>query len=430
MPRLPVWLPPLASGAALLAIPRHDARELTVSDFDTRFLDRRPVILAGASICPEGATLAGFSRTCGAGETDFEVSVGDGSGWAGFEEGGRRRIDDFVYSMGKEPGAPRYMFDVEVLKICPEVLTSIALPAQLSATFSWQWQGPWSSCSIPDHFNAYLAEAGFQTMFHIDAAHRSFIASMCEGRKLWRVVTNEDFAAQAGKDFPLLKKSMRLDSKLVMADVPQPYDTWGSSEPPEGHPGMGSLGHSEVKVWEGVLEPGEVLYIPSGALHAAKTLDHSLMFAMNDASHRALQELSQACKKAERLYERMPRRSLEEFLEDCEANRHHWADVYPSMMANMRSHGATVQRVSKPFLDAYRCTRATYCEALQRSSGAFNTSFCDLIPAFAEPSVAIKTWSLHQLSWVIAAAASSLAFCWKAPLLCGMCNTQYKGKAT
>ena len=69
-------------------------------------------------------------------------------------------------------------------------------------------------------------------------------------------------------------------------------DTWG--EPG----GMGGLFSTSAIVLEGILEPGELLYFPPGALHAAMSLDPAVMFAANGNSYYSTREFRKACRKA------------------------------------------------------------------------------------------------------------------------------------
>ena len=52
-----------------------------------------------------------------------------------------------------------------------------------------------------------------------------------------------------------------------------------------------------------MLAPGEMLYIPSGALHAAETLDHSMMLASNDGTFQSMYELAEVCAQVFRVDE-------------------------------------------------------------------------------------------------------------------------------
>merc|ERR1712060_636618 len=106
-----------------------------------------------------------------------------------------------------------------------------------------------------------------------DQQNFAFLASMCDGSKRWRVVTNSNLTAFQ-KELGA-RTGVHLDSKLLFSDIQRPFETW------EQHSVLQS---GKVIVYEGVLKPGETLYIPSGAPHAAETLGSSLMVASNDGS--------------------------------------------------------------------------------------------------------------------------------------------------
>lgn len=142
-------------------------------------------------------------------------------------------------------------------------------------------------CTDLPFYNMYLAEDSFQTDLHIDAGHSSFMASMCVGKKLWRVMTNQDFAAVyealGGIDGKLINET------LVLGSFPSPFNTWHDDNEDF------ILKSLDVTVYEGILEPGQIIYIPAGAPHAATTLDKSLMVASNDHTLQNLREAVEYC---------------------------------------------------------------------------------------------------------------------------------------
>ena len=190
----------IAHGMRVLPIPRFHVDSLSVADFDTYFLDDEPVILAGTSVCPDGATLATVAANC-SGPLHAEGLWTQGSGWAGMQQSegdqggdqGRAQepmhIQEFVSSMGTTP-QKRYAFDLKVREYCHSFLTSIRLPAHFVNVFRSQWEvadrpeNHEDRCGNLPMYNLYLAEAGFRTQLHTDFAHTAFAASMCEGRKI------------------------------------------------------------------------------------------------------------------------------------------------------------------------------------------------------------------------------------------------------
>ena len=102
-------------------------------------------------------------------------------------------------------------------------------------------------------------------------------------------------------------------------------------------------------VYEGVLSPGETLYIPPGAAHAAHALDDSLMIASNDHSVDSLDVAERACRVA-----RASRNLAVTYR--CEESNLHDAALH----ARVRQYRAknpdlTVVRRAKPLLKARHC---------------------------------------------------------------------------
>merc|ERR1712139_689631 len=97
------------------------------------------------------------------------------------------------------------MFDVPLASYCPSGMSAIQIPRHFSKVFATQWRwrhlsdADGQKCADLPMYNLYLAEAGFRTNLHVDAHHTAFTASMCQGRKRWRVLTNADFAKAAAQ---------------------------------------------------------------------------------------------------------------------------------------------------------------------------------------------------------------------------------------
>ena len=53
-----------ARHAVIVNLPRHAVSELSFADFDRLYLDKRPVILTGATICPDNVTLDNVGDSC------------------------------------------------------------------------------------------------------------------------------------------------------------------------------------------------------------------------------------------------------------------------------------------------------------------------------------------------------------------------------
>jgi hypothetical protein len=266
--------------------------ELSVEEFDSAYLDKRPVIITGATACPGDFNFSNIHQYCdGHVPGSYIRTKSRGSGeWAGLKAGDEQEDVDFLEfasSMGTGEGELRYMFDVSMVEQCPSLLNNVRIPPQFVDSFASQflWRHLEESdprkCDNAPFFNMYLAEGGFETDLHIDSAHTAFLASMCVGRKKWRVMTADSFQSLHSR-MALANEGRQVNGRWIMSEVQRPFETWSSESP---------LHSMDTVIYEGILVPGEVLYIPQGAPHAAATLDKSLMVASNDQSMQSLREI-------------------------------------------------------------------------------------------------------------------------------------------
>ena len=286
------------SGLTIEPLPRVHVDDLSNEDFDSLFLDRLPVVLSGTTACPKDLSFSHLEEHCDGsvpGQYVHTKDRGGGRQWAGMKPGDESEtvgFVDFARSMGATPGEePRFMFDIDMVDVCPSLLGEVQIPPQLVNIFASQflWRHLPDSdprkCRELPFFNLYLAEDGFQTDLHIDMTHTAFVSSMCEGRKRWRVMTADDFSSVQSL-VSLSDEGRRVDGRWIMSDIRSPFDTWTDDSP---------LHSLDVTVYEGTLDPGDILYIPPGAPHAATTLGRSIMVASNDQSVRSLGEIVEYC---------------------------------------------------------------------------------------------------------------------------------------
>lgn len=134
---------------------RRHVADLSFEEFDAVYLDRLPVILAGATICPSGVTLANVGSFCDSArfkprvQGDTLHSMPDpfthrcaragGSGWAGLRPVAQPQtvhdvhtsVQNFVRSMGsRREGTqpPRYLFDINTFEHCPALMERVRDP--------------------------------------------------------------------------------------------------------------------------------------------------------------------------------------------------------------------------------------------------------------------------------------------------------------
>ena len=300
----------------IVPLPKYDVNELSLHEFDTIYNDKLPVIIRGSTACPMNLDFTNIHDHCKGGEvplsfvhTKYQTTSESNNEtyWAGLVSGDNEQTIDFgtfVDSMGTSNSEPRFMFDLPMAHFCPSLPSRIHIPPHFvnifTSQFLWRHLSDVKSkvddnnstewrkyCPRLPFFNMYLAEGGFETDLHIDAMHSAFLASMCVGRKIWRVMSIDNFDRVYEH---IGEGGMRgVNGTWVMSSVISPIDTWSPN---------GLLESLDVDIFEAVLEPNEILYIPKGLPHAAKTLDDSLMVASNDMTLASLQELIDFCNKS------------------------------------------------------------------------------------------------------------------------------------
>ena len=277
-------------------LPKIHVDSLSIDDFDTLYLDQQPIILEGVTTCPASLDLQNIGEHCNGAVRGNYIRTRSRSSpeWAGLQQGNADETVNFleyVHSMGTNDEL-RFMFDVPMLEICPSLLPEVRLPPHFVNAFASQHlrrhlsdDDP-AKCQTTPFFNMYLAEAGFETDLHIDAAHTAFVASMCVGRKRWRVLSPESFALRHADLVWEGSRGHKIKDKWVMSEIQRPFPTWNDKSP---------LYELDGVLYEGILEPGQILYIPPGAPHAAVTMDQSLMVASNDQTMQSLTEIVEYC---------------------------------------------------------------------------------------------------------------------------------------
>jgi len=375
-------------------LPKHNVEDFTVDEFDAVYNDKLPLIIQGSTACPANLDFNNIHQYCKGQipqnfvHTKYE-SVDNGESnntyWAGLVAGEKDQkvnFEAFVQTMGtSDDNTLRFMFDLPMAEICPTLPRQVRIPPHFvnifASHFLWRHLNDIESrgteeeimshnsnntgweryCPRLPFFNMYLAEGGFQTDLHIDAMHSAFVASMCVGRKLWRVMTSSDFGRvyeHIGKD------GLKVNSTWVMSSVISPIETWSTDN--------SLLQTLDVTIYEGILEPGEILYIPKGFPHAATTLDQSLVVASNDLTMQSVEELHQFC----RLWETEHHGDDDDdqtgnvFSASCkEAKRQ-----YPLIQQNYHHYSSAVRRDEETTL-----AKATACESTFDMLEIYETSF-------------------------------------------------------
>lgn len=256
----------------VLPLPKFSVDSLSLEQFDEVYLDKLPVIISGSTACPKDVDFTNIHDVC-VGKlpgnfvhTKFTKAQQETNEtyWAGLKAGAVEETVDFgsfVREMGTKEEL-RFMFDLPMVEICPSLPPKIRIPPHFVSIFSshfmyrhlskdyktknskYEWK---KLCPKLPFFNMYLAEGGFETDLHIDSLHSAFVASMCVGRKRWRVMTSVDFATVYDK---IGVGGLQVNGTWVMSSIVSPIDTWSPS---------GLLESLDVTIYEADLEPGEAM---------------------------------------------------------------------------------------------------------------------------------------------------------------------------
>jgi len=143
-------------------------------------------------------------------------------------------LEKYVKRLQRGTQEPTYAFGFTVVENCPRALETMKMPAHFISHFKTEWEGLWPDCDSIPGTRAYLNNMYFATNLHIDKYHASFYASMCEGQKLWRVVTNSDFHKHHDEFSPyFITPGIEVKGKLAFADLTGSFETWSNESPLE-----------------------------------------------------------------------------------------------------------------------------------------------------------------------------------------------------
>jgi hypothetical protein len=109
-----------------------------------------------------------------------------------------------------------------------------------------------------------------------------------------------------------------------------------------------------VTIFEGILEPGEILYIPAGAPHAATTIGQSLMVASNDRTIESLRESVLFCDAIDD--DDNSSKAYQSFASTCQE----FQETFPTVMRNYEQQHASQLR---PQVET-TLSEATGCQAM------------------------------------------------------------------
>lgn len=232
----------------------------SLRDFmDNYAMHSKPVIITNYSAPFENMTREHILNTCGHLTVEIKQFNKNIHTWANLEIARKVNLKNFMNS--KENTSEIGIFDFPLPRQCPEMLENyITVPKYFVQDFfhrvkkkNFHYKTSWPSLffGLPDSFGG----------LHRDSGGTAFWQYVIEGKKDWRVLNT-------------MEKTT-----------------------------FNFFGESKTQIWEGVVEPGEFIYIPGNCPHQVKNIGETLAMSGNLISKDSLETM-----KAEVLRARRERR--------------------------------------------------------------------------------------------------------------------------
>ena len=245
--------PPRGAWAQL---PVEVVEELSVADFLRQYVEpQRPVILrrrSGAAAAPR-VDVEWLRRECAAGKIFvFERDVAS-VGWGGFGEPQPSTLGAYLERLAGG-GTEHYAFDLKAACDCGALLDRVPLLDYFSAD-----EVPFDAQLPPTNWPSLIVgPGGSRSALHVDSAFLPFWLTLLGGRKTFRVVTRDEWRARLARPSAAGAPLYSSEGKAL-----SPVDAFD-----DGFAERELLGRGAT-VWNGTLDVGDSIYLPTGALHGA-----------------------------------------------------------------------------------------------------------------------------------------------------------------
>jgi len=234
-----------------------------LSVFFEKYHGRLPVVFEGAlSNWPAMRwTTDSLAQLCASAELPVYAYDTSSKEWAALRETGNMKLSAyFARFFGRATTfekasleRPPYGLEMGLRNECPELLEDVRIPAPFSDDLLARYyrKSAWPTLIV--------GPAGTRSGLHRDTHDFPFWMALFVGRKRWRIFLHEETA---------LRPYYRADRNGFDFDPFQPDFTT--------FPGLG-----KASVFEHILKPGELLYIPNGAPHAAQNHEDAIAISSN-----------------------------------------------------------------------------------------------------------------------------------------------------
>lgn len=229
---------------------------------DNYAMHSKPVIITNYSAPFRNMTREHILNKCGHLMVRISEYNKDIHTWANLQTVRMANMKDFINS--KENTSEIGIFDYPLPRMCPEMLENyFTVPKYFVQDFfqrvkeeRFRYKSTWPSLffGLPDSFSG----------LHRDSAGAGFWQYVIEGKKEWRVLSSME--------------------KIT----------------------FNFFGESKTQIWEGVVERGELIYIPGNCPHQVKNIGETLAMSGNLISKDSLESMKAEVLRARRQHESHP----------------------------------------------------------------------------------------------------------------------------
>eukprot|EP00742_Colponemidia_sp_Colp-10_P010022 GILJ01010974.1.p1 GENE.GILJ01010974.1~~GILJ01010974.1.p1 ORF type:complete len:561 (+),score=66.54 GILJ01010974.1:486-2168(+) len=242
----------------------HRRSDLSLSEFYHEYaMKRKPVVITDivSSMFEERWDLGFLASTIGHKTAMLKRTIGDSLSWAGLEDAQSMKIHEFIaHLQHKTLPEPLYLFDWLLPVHAPELTAELTIPRYFVNDFLQRvsvgslYRDSWPSL--------FIGPAGSNSKLHVDAFGSNFWMALIEGRKRWIFFDPNEI--------PYLYPEyvgLSLDPSFAVDPIRPDLSRYPLFE--------------RAKATEIILEPGELLFVPSGCPHCVENLTDSIAISGN-----------------------------------------------------------------------------------------------------------------------------------------------------
>lgn len=273
----------------VVEIPRIHAKDVSISEFYSTYSET-PVIIQGvAESFTQQWSFDFLKEKCPMAQIPVMKTSNNSEVWAHLEFVGNQQLQEFIRYMFEQSSQDEqklYGFDLLIREQCPALIPYFKVPRYFNECLL-------QAGLVKDHFTKVFETAvfawpsmmvgpqGSSSALHLDNQGLPFWMTLFEGRKHWRVLpykanyhltgkeVNDEFQPPAhGDEFRGSVLEEYYGGGTFNFDVFDP----DFKEFPE---------LCKAEVHEGILEKGEIMYIPNSAPHGVINLNHTIAITSN-----------------------------------------------------------------------------------------------------------------------------------------------------